>query len=390
MRIAWLANAPWAQTGYGVQTRLFVPRIRDLGYDMSIQAFYGLEGGQLSFDNIPVYPRLFHPYGQDIMGAHSKHFGADIMISLMDAWVMQPETLGTTRYCPWYPVDMQPLPPPVAAKVSQAFQPIVYSKFGERMSQAAGLDTRYVPHGCDTKSFKPKSKSVAREQLGWPQDRYIVGMVAANKGTPSRKAFPQNLEAFAQFKKTHPDALLYLHTNQSLHAEMQGVNLPELCMCLGIGDSILFADPYILTLGFNEEHMVNVYNAMDVLLAVSMGEGFGVPILEAQSCGTPVIIGDWTAMPELLFAGWAVAKEDADKWWTPLAAYQFVPRIPAITACLEQAYAHSGSDILAHNAREGAKAYDADRVTEKYWKPVLAEIEESVNATGGELRLVKV
>jgi hypothetical protein len=32
MRINWFSNSPWASTGYGVQTRLFVPRIRKLGH----------------------------------------------------------------------------------------------------------------------------------------------------------------------------------------------------------------------------------------------------------------------------------------------------------------------------------------------------------------------
>ena len=66
MKINWFSNSPWASTGYGVQTRLFVPRIRKLGHQMSITAFYGLQGGKVNFGNIPVYPVVKHPYGQDI------------------------------------------------------------------------------------------------------------------------------------------------------------------------------------------------------------------------------------------------------------------------------------------------------------------------------------
>ena len=36
------SNAAWAQTGYGCQTAMFVPRIADLGYDVAISAFWGL------------------------------------------------------------------------------------------------------------------------------------------------------------------------------------------------------------------------------------------------------------------------------------------------------------------------------------------------------------
>jgi glycosyltransferase involved in cell wall biosynthesis len=51
----------------------------------------------------------------------------------------------------------------------------------------------------------------------------------------------------------------------------------------------------------NHEEMVLVYNAADVLIYPSSYEGFGMPVLEAMACGTPVIALDNTAFPE--FAG---------------------------------------------------------------------------------------
>ena len=46
----------------------------------------------------------------------------------------------------------------------------------------------------------------------FPKDAFVVGMVAANKGAPSRKAFSQALLAFSRFAKAHDNAFLYLHT----------------------------------------------------------------------------------------------------------------------------------------------------------------------------------
>ena len=89
MKINWFSNSPWASTGYGNQTKLFVPRIKQLGYEMSITAFYGLQGGIIGWlDGTPVYPNGKHPYGQDVIGAHSVNAQADAMISLFDVWPM--------------------------------------------------------------------------------------------------------------------------------------------------------------------------------------------------------------------------------------------------------------------------------------------------------------
>ena len=143
-------------------------------------------------------------------------------------------------------------------------------------------------------------------------------------------------------------------------------------MGLKIGEDVLFADQYHMVVGFPDAYMVDLYNSLDVLLSPSMGEGFGIPIVEAQACGCPVIVGDWTAMSELCFAGWKIAKENAHPFWDQVGAYKFMPEPAAIYQALTEAY--TGAKKLRHKARKGAEPYDADRVMSKYWKPVLKEI----------------
>ena len=381
MNLAWMSNAPWASTGYGNQSRLFVPRIKNLGHKVHFIAFYGLEGGVINWGDTPVYPRGHDMWGNDVAAAHTKHGGADVLITLQDSWVLDPKSiqLHGVRWIPWFPVDMEPLPVAIQRKIKEAYKRIVFSRFGERMVNNAGMDCYYVPHGVDTNLYKPIDRQEAKKLCGLPDDKFIVGTVAANKGTPSRKALPEQLAAFAEFHKSHPDTAFYMHCTKSEHGEGQGVNLPELAEFLGlrVGVDVLFPDAYQQMLGYPDSNMNALYNCFDVFLLPSMGEGFGIPIVEAQAAGCPVIVGDWTAMGELCFSGWKIDKADAAPWWTPLAAYQFMPCISAITDTLEEAYKKVNPG-MRERARDGARLYDADRVTRKYWKPVLEQISEAV------------
>src|SRR3990172_4232355 len=214
MKILWLSNSPWAATGYGNQTGLFTHRLLAAGHEVAVCAFYGLEVVILNINGVLVLPKGRHAYGKDIAAEHAANWHADILISLIDAWVYDPVQMQANgvKWCPWFPVDMEPLPPPVFRAVSKAYRRIVFSKFGERMVNDAGLDCYYVPHGCNTKVFKPRDRAKARKSMTFPEDKFIVGMVAANKGYPPRKAFFENIAAFAQFHKAHPDSMLYLHT----------------------------------------------------------------------------------------------------------------------------------------------------------------------------------
>ena len=55
-----------------------------------------------------------------------------------------------------------------------------------------------------------------------------------------------------------------------------------------------------MNVGTPPEEMVKLYNVADCYVSASMGESFGLPALEAMSCGTPCIIPNHTTGPELV------------------------------------------------------------------------------------------
>ncbi len=390
MKIHWMSNAPWAATGYGNQTKLFLPRLQKLGHQMSVTAFYGLEGAVLNMNGINIYPRGFHPYGLDIAAANASMENADIIISLIDAWVLNAGQmqLNSMLWVPWFPIDCEPIPGPVADVVKFAYKRIVFSHHAERMMDQAGLDYYYVPHGIDTEKLKPRDKAESRKMLGIPESAYLVGMVAANKGQPSRKAFCEQIAGFQILKQVHKDAVLYLHTYDGNGNQRDAVNLRQYIHGLGldIGKDVFICNQHQYMLSYGEEYMAHAFSAMDVLMNVSTGEGFGIPIVEAQACGTPVIVGDWTSMGELCFSGRKVEKQKAAPAYNPIGTYQFTPRLEDVGTLLLEEYSNPSS---REKAREGALEYDADLVTEKYWKPVLEAIAETLPKGETGMKLVK-
>jgi glycosyltransferase involved in cell wall biosynthesis len=377
-----ISNAIWAQTGYGGQAKLILPRLQALGYPVSMTGYYGLQGHTLKFNDMMVYPCGYHPYGMDVAAGNAKQEQADVLMTNVDVWVCEPAMFVDVPWVPWYPIDSGSINPLILSKLPQSFDRIAMSKFAQKMVQDAGLQSRYIPCSIDTKVFTPSDKKRALDEMNLhipakvPENAYLVSMVAMNKGAPSRKAFFQQFRAFKKFKDAHPEAVLYAHTIRCEHGEQGGINLVEICNFLGlqVNKDVLFPDPLLVINGYPDIFLNAVYNASDVFLSVTMGEGFGIPIVEAQAAGCPVIIGDWTSMSELLFSGWRVTKKEAHEQWTLLSAIQYDPSWEAIADRLEMAYQMRGNQEYRNRARDGALAYDVDKVVEKYWVPTLDAI----------------
>ena len=148
-----------------------------------------------------------------------------------------------------------------------------------------------VPEGVDTSRFKPIHDPEAcsnwrRRVLG--EDRPFILYV----GKPTRRRnLPNLLAAFARLKRNEgvPHRLLLI-----------GSSLPGTSFANEIHRLGLEADVVDLPYAEHDE-IIMAYNASEMLVYPSSYEGFGMPVLEAMACGTPVITLDNTAFPE--FAG---------------------------------------------------------------------------------------
>ncbi|MFN8450879.1 MAG: glycosyltransferase family 1 protein [Anaerolineae bacterium] len=81
----------------------------------------------------------------------------------------------------------------------------------------------------------------------------------------------------------------------------------------GLGDSVRFA-------GFIPADDLPIwYNCAEAFVYPSVFEGFGMPVLEAMACGTPVIVSDASSLPEVAGdAGLCVPPNDVQAWTAAL------------------------------------------------------------------------
>ena len=132
------------------------------------------------------------------------------------------------------------------------------------------------------------------------KSHYTIGYVGALN---RRKRLDYLLRAF-HLLKSNSNVPARLAICGSMQLEY--TNLVKLIDRLGLSDDVEFR-------GFvAEKTLVETYNSFDIFVLPSEWEGFGLPILEAQRCGIPVIIREGTHIPREVSAACLKAKSEQD------------------------------------------------------------------------------
>lgn len=388
MRIAWFSNAPWTEGGYGVQTKIVSKLLKNDGHDIAICANYGHAGPPRDADGITVMGHGFDAASQDISPLQAGWWlsrppqKTGIAITLYDVWPLTDPAWRSLPVASWVPIDHKNVVHGVAEFISRESigrWAIAMSKFGkEKLAEIGYPEDRlfYAPHSFVREEFRPV-ESEFRKSIDVPKDAHLTTIVANNKGkNPIRKSFPEMLLAWSKFAQSRKDAYLYLHTE--IYGIAEGMNIVRYLQMINAPiEKIRHVDQFKYRQGIPSQAMAEIYSASDVLLFTSRGEGFGVPAIEAQACGAPIIVSDFTAQPELLGSGWKVGvTEDWDEyqagWWG-------IPKVDEIVDALADSYSVKSnskkSEKMRTQAFEFSKKYESKYVYEKYWKSIISDLE---------------
>jgi glycosyltransferase involved in cell wall biosynthesis len=167
--------------------------------------------------------------------------------------------------------------------VSRTTADDVHQRFGverERLAVAYnGVSPRFAPVPQDTAAQR------VRDALG------LHGPYALFVGKlEPRKNVMRLLEAFAQFRRdTGSETRLLLAGNRTAVTPAIGQQIAR----LGLDEAVV-QPGYVPS-----EHLTSLYSAARMFLLPSLWEGFGIPIVEAMACGTPVLTSSVTCLPEI-------------------------------------------------------------------------------------------
>lgn len=191
-----------------------------------------------------------------------------------------------------------------------------------------GHDIRCIYNGINTDIFTPR-QSNWREKHNL-QDKFVILGVASVWS--SRKGLDEFVELS---KRIDPDTRIVLVGTNDEQASV----LPE--NVIGIKNTK------------NQNELAEIYSCADVFLNLSAEETFGLVVAEAMACGTPSIVYNATACPEVLAedCGYVVEPHDLD------AVYEKIQTIKA-----------NGKDIYSQSAIKRVKEnFTKQKMLNEFW-----------------------
>jgi glycosyltransferase involved in cell wall biosynthesis len=267
---------------------------------------------------VHVNPCEHDPFAERRLEGLSAGGRFDSIVLYHDPWFIHrlapPASRGGAALVAYCPIDGAILRPDVveglsaldALAVPTAFAASVVAGLVGRRALGGGAPfdrVAILPHGVDTDVFSPlggvarpsAERRLAARRAAFPDRPELwSGFLVLNANrNHARKRLDITLRGFAAFARGKPpDVRLYVHWS----AERTGVNVPRTARALGIEDRVITPDHRdgVATPGLNL-----LYNAADVGVNTSTGEGWGLPAFEHAATAAAQVVPAHSACGEL-------------------------------------------------------------------------------------------
>ena len=145
-------------------------------------------------------------------------------------------------------------------------------------------------HNGFSQRFQPMKGAYTTTKKYIPSKTYLFFL----GNTDPKKNTPRTLKAYSIYVKQSANPL------PLLIADLKEEVINQILKQEGIEEikSMLYSPGYI-----THADLPAIYNGAQAFLYTSLRESFGIPLLEAMSCGTPVITSDTSAIPEIAGPG---------------------------------------------------------------------------------------
>jgi glycosyltransferase involved in cell wall biosynthesis len=403
MRILFFATYPTQPTGYGRIGAILANALAAEGHEVH---YLGISNFKASAIERDIHPRIHlidalterkegstELYGVDIFCHQVQQIQPDLVFLYNDVIVLNrllnecitaklPKTFKLCIYLDLVYTYQRPL----YFENIQTWADLifVFSECWRENLLALGVPGEKIailPHGFDAAVFQPMDASQAKVQMGFAPDDFLV--LNSNRNA-YRKAHDLTISAFIHFlQKYNYSARLKLFLNMQPDSP-QGCNLLDLiqviCLKQGANYQEVVQNHIFVrnsTTYLSDEKLNVLYNAADVGLNTTLGEGFGLCNLEHACLGKPQIISQVGGLADIFADTYAqLIPPIAEVYLSPLTedhqGYAQICAAKDFTAALEKYYL-----IPPMRVRHGDTGRDL--LTKKYdWPMLLREFHQTL------------
>lgn len=382
--VLWLADGG-CHTGFARVTHAIGDRLVERGHDVHCLAtnFKG--------DYWPTKVKLYVPtslikddvYGKSRIVEMLAKVEPDVIVTLNDPQVilqlLYDNAYDTEKYLLRYrpligyiPIDGHNHPAGWNV-LSGVMKRVAMSKFGQSFMPEAPV----VYHGVDTSKFRPintrpmttstgvvcKTKADCKEAFGYPRDSFLVLRVDKNSG---RKDYAATWKALLPVMRRHSDVIAHFHCGG--RQDTAGIDMRMLwSRDQATAGRFYLPDQVTSAIGWSEQDLAILYNAADLFVSTSRGEGFGLTLAEAAACGLPIVAQNISAIPEVVGDG-AILVDPDREITVPSGEDQWLSNIAAFSEAIESMYLSRGKrrDMGAKARQHVVKSFSWDFAADRF------------------------